>query len=263
MNSPAQAIAWEIWRKFRWVFCCCAAVIPIAALAHLAFGRAFPELVGFFEGTAMLLSVSALIVIFSFCEVDEKRKTTGFPTRLFVLPIGTFKLVTLPIVYGVITVMGFYFIWAALLAQQWPDTLSREQIVCYASVLSAVLASLQAILWSLHRFNWIRALLLFGAVWTWLALTIAASGDNPDVPPANVTVISMLAFVICYVLALLAVHRERCGEWKGGMERFFQSIFDALPWRRKPFASRAGAQFWLEWRRRDGCSPLSLRFKLV
>src|SRR5215212_2820560 len=116
MTTSSQAIAWEIWRRFRWAFLSCAALIPLAALAHLAFGRAFPELVGFFEGTAILLTASALIIIFSFCEVDEKRRTTGFPTRLFVLPIHTFKLVSLPVFYGVITLVCFYFAWAMLLS---------------------------------------------------------------------------------------------------------------------------------------------------
>jgi hypothetical protein len=250
MNTPAQAIAWEIWRRFRWAFLCCAALIPLAAVAHLGLGRAFPELVGLFEGTAIILSASALIIIFCFCEVDEKRRTTGFPTRLFVLPIHTFKLVSLPVFYGVISLVCFYFAWAILLTHQWPDSISREQVVCYAAVLPAALASLQAIVWSLHRFNWLRALLLFGAAWTWLALTIGASGDQPRIRPATLTAICFLGFFACYAIALLAVLRERSGEWKGGLERFFQSILDALPWRRRAFASASNAQFWLEWRRR-------------
>jgi hypothetical protein len=250
MNSPAQAIAWEIWRKFRWAFLCCAAVIPVAAVVHLAFGRAIPELVGFFEGTAILLSGSTLIIIFAFCEVDEKRRTTGFPTRLFVLPIHTFKLVSLPIIYGVITVICFYFVWAMLLMRQWPDVLSGEQMIYYASVLPAALASLQAIVWSLHRFNWIRALLLFGTAWAWLALVISSSGDHPSIRPSTLTRISLIIFAASFALAFVAVHRERSGAWKGGVERFFQAILDALPWRRKPFTSTARAQFWMEWRRR-------------
>src|SRR5205085_7660897 len=59
-------------------------------------------------------------------------------------------------------------------------------------------------------------------------------------------VISALAFVS----ALIAVERERRGEWLGWLERFYQSILDRLPWRRKPFASLQQAQFWLEWHRR-------------
>ncbi|HUR44712.1 MAG TPA: hypothetical protein VMZ27_02465 [Candidatus Saccharimonadales bacterium] len=248
--QPARAIAWEIWRRFRWVFIIAAALIPFSAVLHLGLGGEFPELVGIFEGAAALLSLMALVVVFTFCEVDATQRTTGFPTRLFVLPIDTFKLVSLPVLYGGLALLCLYWVWTVLLNSLWGQLLSAEQTICYAVVIPAILVSLQTVLWSLPRFNSIRAVLLFLIAWAWLALIIAVSGNHPAVSPLVVTRVSALVFLLCYAIAIIAVKRERCGQWKGGIERSLQAFLDHLPWRQKVFCGSGAAQFWLEWRRR-------------
>ena len=110
MQSPAYAIAWEIWRKNRWGILIIVAAIPVWAL----FSRAlvgplqpsgdetlkmlWPVLVLLADIVPMWVSLLALGVMFCFTEMDAQRGVPRFPSRLFTLPVRTRTLVTWPMI---------------------------------------------------------------------------------------------------------------------------------------------------------------------
>jgi hypothetical protein len=78
---------------------------------------------------------------------------------MFRLPLPTWKLVMGPVVAGLLVLGFFYGVWVCSLAwlfhwrlgSQWMATIAAHYLT-----LAAMLVSLQAIVWSLHRHPWIR-----------------------------------------------------------------------------------------------------------
>src|SRR5215212_7896837 len=104
MNSPLISIGWELLARKRWATALVAIALPLSYGLNLLWpnlGRAVREghEPGFFmpfEFVAFLLSMATLFWLFSYAEPDRTGKQSGFPARLFVLPMRTFQLVSIP-----------------------------------------------------------------------------------------------------------------------------------------------------------------------
>src|ERR1043165_3337610 len=121
MRSPITALTWQIWRRnrgsgwvvpgiilFAWLF---DATLP-ASLRKTESGR---DLIGAIHGLVMASSLVTVFSIFNFTESNRGKEWTGFPYRLFVLPVPTLLLVTLPLALGVVCVGLVYAAWANLI----------------------------------------------------------------------------------------------------------------------------------------------------
>ncbi len=193
-----------------------------------------------------------MIVFWSFCftEMDARGRHLGVPSRMFVLPVRTLKLVSYPIIFGTASILLFYLAWSGVVWLQWGARIPRDIALCHLGLLAAMMVSMQAIVWGLHRFNWTRMIAL-GAVGSLLGgIGVIDIQYETWLSRRALVILSATVMLAAYFSALWAVDRDRRGEWLGGLERFYQRIFDALPWRRTPFKSFPHAQFWVEWRRR-------------
>jgi len=247
MNTPAAAIAWEIWRKNRLVLALVTALLPISFLLRAIL---WPEAVQLFEAFAVVATAVILFWVFSFTEIDERGRHSGFPARMFVLPVRTVKLVSYPVLYGTLSILLFYFAWVGALSVQWNLNLPRQTILCEAVLPAAIMVSIQAGVWALHRFNWTRMVALTaGATLAGCFIAFSLEGEA-WVSRKQLTMGAFAVLAVAYGVALVAVERDRRGNWLKWLERFYQGIFDALPWRRKMFAFPQQAQFWIEWNRR-------------
>ena len=259
MHTPGIAIAWEIWRKNRWGLTLVAACLPLSLLVWAASAGRWPNGVRIFEFYIVLLSLVILFWAFSFTELDARGRHSGFPSRLFVLPVRTARLVSYPILYGVVSILVFYFVWLGVLRAQWRFEFPAAKLLCVGTVLASMMVTMQAIVWTLHRFIWTR-LLLLSATGTTLAVAGILSLEPENIPwltAPRVTAGCALAGLLAYATALYAVGRDRRGEWLGRLEWGCQALVDCLPWRGGRFTSAPRALFWMEWHRRGwllGCS---------
>src|SRR6185436_4726890 len=105
MKSSAAAIAWEIWSRNRWFLSAVVAAIPLSFLGWVTIGAWWPETIKIFELFAIQLSIGVLFWAFSFTEQDSRGRHSGFPARMFVLPVRTRTLVSYPMLYGVVSVL--------------------------------------------------------------------------------------------------------------------------------------------------------------
>src|SRR5437867_274328 len=250
MHSPAAAIAWEIWRKNRWALSLVAAAIPLSFPIWSLVGAAIPEATQIFEFFAILLSMATVFWAFSFTEMDARGRHSGFPSRMFVLPVRTVKLVSYPALYGTGVILLLYSLWLGAISMQWKVKIPSETILCQLSVLAAMMMSMQAIAWALHRFNLTRMLLL-GVSGSVLGCGGLLCLDEQQMFSRKaLTIVAGAAVIVSYVGALVAVEHDRRGELLGWLGRVYERIIDLFPWRQKPFASGAPAQFWIEMRRR-------------
>src|SRR5262249_50758811 len=90
-------------------------------------------------GAAFLLA----LWICSFTEFNPGRGTTGFPHRLFVLPISSFRLVLVPMAVGVI---GMELVCGVLLLIRE----GGESVAPYALLLGVYMVLHQTVLWTVN-----------------------------------------------------------------------------------------------------------------
>ncbi|MGA2244190.1 MAG: hypothetical protein ABSH48_04235 [Verrucomicrobiota bacterium] len=208
------------------------------------------------------MTLSFLLLMGIFNHTDYNQEWSGFPYRLFVLPVPTWQLVALPMALGLAAVEGVYFAWIKLV---W----TNDQIMMpewFAVVLGAYMIFFQTILWTLAAFRATRLVVLaLGGVSILLVASLPFMARIFPLPwatePGLMTVLAVLSFVAC-VIAWTAVARQRSG---GGRRlRWFKvlvdRIVDAIPRRTRDFSSPAAAQFWFEWRQAGWVLPVCTAF---
>jgi hypothetical protein len=255
-----MTLAWEIWRRNRLL----ARLAAVAITACVLCNWMIPEKILSrddlkpFYGLAMVLSFGLVFGIFHCAEFSAKRDWHGFQYRFFTLPVLTSVLVACPMVLGVLSVELVYFAWARLVFAP----LGLDFSLWPAAVLGVGLLTYQAIVWSLGGFRITRIIMLAlaGIVYMNLAsLPLFAqfiSWPREKVFQAATLFLAMLAFG-SFFGAWYSVERQRHGggRGRGWLKTMIDQCLDALPRRRRDFASPAAAQFWLEWRRAGWLLP--------
>jgi hypothetical protein len=153
---------------------------------------------------------------------------------------------------GVVTVELTYLAWAKFVF----DTMGDRISLWPAAVLASALPCYQALVWSLAGFRITRIIVLALAGMVFLNIAMI-----PAFPALQPWPLEKTCAVFVWVLAGLglgailggwfAVERQRRGggRGRGWLQAQWGRMVDALPRRRKEFASKESAQFWYEWRR--------------
>ena len=265
MRSPVIALAWEIWRQNRRSIWLVLGIITFCSLVNQLVPEqirkvdAYRELLGILDGMMMALSFLFIFGIFNYTSSNSGKDWTGFPYRLFVLPVPTFLLVAFPMVLGVLSVDLVYWFWAKLVYKQG----DLSTTAWFPMVLGGFMAVYQTILWSLAGFRITRivALGLMGPIFVFLGVLPFSTKESTGAfwtSEKSLTVLVAGIALAAFLIAWVSVARQRSG---GGRRRSWVSMLldavtDALPRRRKNFASPAAAQFWFEWRRSGLVLPM-------
>jgi len=252
MRSPITALTWEIWQRNRRSARLVIGIVLFGWLFHLVSPPSFGALA--VARVNCLLSVASLLLvfgIFNYTEFNPLKEWTGFPYRLFALPVATWMLVALPMSLGVAAVELVYLTWVELIFAH--DGVYRHGWI--AVLTGACMVFYQTILWALAGFRVLRMIMLGVTGTSFIGVAVLPLfGEYISSPWFSERVlIALLAglSLIAFLTAWICVARQRCG---GGRRRNWllalgDTVSDALPRRRKGFASPKDAQFWFEWRR--------------
>jgi hypothetical protein len=190
------------------------------------------------SGAVFLLVLS----VFGYTEFDPQRNTAGFPSRLFVLPVTSLKLVAVPTILGVAAIELVALLWGELVfghgdLSMWFLFAAPMYMVFY-----------QTILWTLPGVRSLR-LMLLGLPGVVLIMLPIAQFPGRSIRPFMYTIAALA--VVSFLASWGFVARQRSGgeasvAW---IQAVVRHLSDRLPKRTKPFASAAAAQFWFEWRR--------------
>jgi hypothetical protein len=183
---------------------------------------------------------------------DGKLETaeSGFPARLFLLPVRTPALVAWPMLQGVTAAVLLWLVWDHFVLR--PS--SVETPAWWPMMLAAVVATSQAIAWLPFGLPWVRILV---AVVLLTALVrapafLALAGDRfADDQDRILGTFALALIPVAFLVAWRGVARARRGDnpdWLGAW-RSARSAATVLP-ERRPFASPMRAQVWYEWRTR-------------
>jgi hypothetical protein len=257
MRSPIAALTWEIFRRNRRTIWVIAAIILSAWVFNLCFASEFRSTVSqnrqLLTINCLLMVASVLLVfsVFNYTEFNPQKEWTGFPYRLFALPVTALTLIAVPMLLGVAGVELVYLIWLKLIFTQ-NELLKPEWFAC---LLGSCMIFYQTILWTLAGFRVLRIIVLglIGTSFVGVGFLpfFAQYGSSPWFSENFlIGLLSGLA-VLAFAGAWVCIVRQRYG---GGQRRnwvihLIERITDALPARTKGFGSPAAAQLWYEWRR--------------
>jgi hypothetical protein len=142
----------------------------------------------------------------------------------------------------------------------WPLGL-RPNLLWPAAAVAASLAWLQALAWSPFGASWVRTVLVI------VVLSALVLGPGVlfalHVPAAILTSVLFVILVAAYPVALAGVERARRGDTPRWRLPRLDDLLRPAESPRRPFASAAQAQSWLEWRRHGLALPLVQTFLLL
>ncbi len=256
MRSPLTALLWEIWRRNRRAVWLVIGIILFAWLFNLVLPDSFRATTA---GRARLMAINCLLMagsfllvfgMFNYTELNPQKEWTGFPYRLFSLPVSTWRLPALPTLAGVAALEAAYLAWLALV---FGHSLKKPEWI--AVLLGAYMVFYQTILWSLAGFRILRIVVLglVGTSFVGVASLPLFAQFIPSLWLSEKILIPLVTLVAlaAFVMAWISLARQRCG---GGRRRnrlraLIGWVTEVLPERKRGFRSPAAAQFWFEWRR--------------
>jgi hypothetical protein len=258
MRSPALALGWELWARNRVGL----ALLGTGLAVVVILGQILPtdstaRTMGQLTCLAAMFAFIYLLSVFVYSPNSFGSKSAGFPPRLFALPVRTSVLVLWPMVYGVTTAaLGWVVINGLILM---PCGLAQEFVWWPALLLAALMASFQAVSWTLVRSVLLRlavAIVVLPSVLMMVLLFVAKRNIHLSVEEVSACLAAVI--VASYLVAVAGVARERRGDRLGWMwlGRLLLRVLPHLPTRRHVFASAQAAQRWPEVRRHAWLLPV-------
>ena len=144
MNSPALVMAWQIWTRHR-------LGIRISAVCLLLMVIAFPPILRNFDSKAVfvltmipaaLVSVYVANLLLFTDEVGSL--TSGYPRRMFTLPVTTRTLVLWPMLIALLTVLSLWLVISVLVYQRGGY---RPPLILPALAIAVIMAWSQTVAW--------------------------------------------------------------------------------------------------------------------
>jgi hypothetical protein len=247
--SPTTMLLWGIWRQHRSTIGAIAILTVAGNVVDFldSGGRA----AGDSSPITVLLAMFAFLLlfgVFNYTESNGDRGLGSFPRRLFVLPVTSLRLVTVPMVAAIASMEILYLLWMVPLSRG--GSLSTPFV---AVLIAALMVFYLCVLWTLERAGSLR-LITLGVIVISVFVVGQLPTFAPTPPPPWRSEIALSALVaalaaVAFLLASRHVARLRAGDARGDRGASLANwIAEATPARRSAFANAAAAQFWYEWR---------------
>jgi hypothetical protein len=265
MHSPTLGLTWQIWYRHRWGFAAVVAYVVVwsALLTALPAGT-FGTNDGSLLSILMVFGLIYMAAAFAYgFDSQVEGRESGFPARLFTLPVRTRVLVGWPMLQGTLTVALLWAAWCCFVL--WP-TGTEVAVLPTALLAAACVAWLQALMWRPFGLPWGRVLV---ALPTLTPLVLApVFGPLYGVTETALVVVYVAVLAAAYAVTVTSVARARRGDvphWGGPLRRV-TDLLSWRPWARRgaqPFPSAARAQLWYEWRCHGVFFPMIVGFFLA
>ena len=262
MQSVASAMLWELMVRGRWqipgwfLFGNAFPILLYAAFSHFEVDFADPA---FVIMHVLLLQLSMLMYGLGIVAAQ------GSLARLFLLPLTTAQIVVWHLLPGslllslqVAVSLGLQNVWFGL----------QQPVLGPALFAAALWAAAQMLVGLTHRT--LRSLLFASApvvlLCCWFGARYGGWFQQPTRYWMDITLLEictlLLSCVVCGVLTVQAIARDRCGERLQPLrlwllaERWLERMADRLLRRSGEFRSATEAQLWYEWRSKGIALPV-------
>lgn len=254
MQSPAQAILWQIYWRARWGFAAAAAFLLLAVTLTNLLPKYWTIQVdplgdtpvfGWFFGVCGLYANFILMAAFSMSAADARNLT--FTNHMFVLPVRTSRLVAWPMFSGCLTVAVFWLIIACFVFRA---SGIAAPLWFPAAAYALLLASFQALAWTPFAQRWLHIALTAAVLTSPLLVLLVGLFLNIQLSEPMATCLLLGLIPIAYLAAVSGVGRARRGaayDWRA-LGRFLEWLAKWRPAATHPFRSIGTAQLWYECR---------------
>jgi hypothetical protein len=250
-SAIATAIAWQVWSRHR-------LGLPIALGCLILMILLFPPILLRFESfsvftvTVGLAALTSAFIVNAVIFTDEAgNMDSGYPRRMYVLPVTTGTLAFWPLLIAIFTVVT---LWLAIAGLIYYRGGYRPPLAVTAVALAVCVAWIQTACWLPVKSPLLRVYVLllgFWALigtpgWLWWIETVSST---------QLQVLGGIELIALYVLARLSLAHDRRGDdWSLGVERLGDwcwSILDRSSRQPSRLAGPAAAQDWYEARCHD------------
>lgn len=215
MRSPATAIAWDLYRRYRWGFWAVLAyLVSVSVIGPVEYIGATTDRMAWTLMVPLGLSYYFLLAVFSLGFAgDVAARGSMYPARVFTLPVSNSALAGWPMLFGAVTVIVLWQVTAWLLP--WPKSAYIPKL-WPAFFLAAILAWMQVLLWLPYPLKGLR----IAAAVVWLTLFSLVGNLAIHFQPAEAPMVALFApqLPLAFLVARYAVRRARCGDspdWRG------------------------------------------------
>jgi hypothetical protein len=258
MHAPALALSWQLWGRHRRGLAVALACWLLFVLLTLVLPddeslRRVLWLTGWASFLPLTLGYLIALFAYGFDGASLEARDSGFPARLFTLPVGTRALVGWPMLLGAAAIAVTWVAWACFVLRPngfavplwWP-----------ALLLAAILTWLQAVLWSPFRLPFLR----IGAALAVASVLGAAAGASVVYGVSEPVLAALFACFIpaAYLTAAAGVRRARHGGSATGPRQVRVRPATVAAPALAAFPSLARAQLWYEWRSHGLVFPVLL-----
>jgi hypothetical protein len=254
MNSPAQAILWQIYWRARWGFAVAAAFLLLAVMLTSLLPNYWTIQVdslgdtpvfGWFFGVCGLYVNFTLMAAFGMSGADARNLT--FTKHMFVLPVRTSTLVAWPMFSGCLTVAIVWVINAQLIFRA---SGIAAPLWFPAAAFVLLLATFQALAWTPFAQRWVHIVLTVLVLISPLLVLLVGLVFDVRLSEPTATALLLGLLPIAYIAAVSGVARARRGDtydwWAWG--HFVEWLAKLRPGATHPFRSMLSAQLWYECR---------------
>jgi hypothetical protein len=260
--SAVLGLAWMIWTRHRRGLTILAGGLAfLSAVARASVSGDGPAV---FIPLATTVVIGAAIYLLRVFALETNARLegceSGFPTRLYHLPVRTRTLVIGPMLGGAAAMALLWLVFAAGICR--PCGFDETPLGWPALMAAVVFAWFQVLLWSPFPFPGLRliALVLFLSPLAVVFVGLLCSRDIAW-PVWSAALGGLLA--LAYLAAVAGVSRARRGETGWTWPRWFRRSEAALPRIHAPFLTPSQAQLWLEWRCRGLAFPIVVACSLL
>jgi hypothetical protein len=255
MRSPALAIAWQLFARYRvWI-----AVGSVYFIFAAVFCQLLPQSQTFMNirhalALPLVFAPLGLMALFVFgSEIDIAGRESSFPEKMFTLPVRTSMLVVWPMTLGALTTgaVCVAITWLVLrpsgfvFSPWWPPVLA-----------ATCLAWVQTVAWLPFGVPWMRIPVL--AISVGIQGLLVELGYMCGISEPFILLMMIAQIPVAGSLAIAGISRARCGEnpdWRLHPVCLARLLCNPSGYK-QPFKSAFHAQFWLEWRLNGKVFPI-------
>ncbi len=248
MSSPPFAIVWQLWTRHR-------AGLEISAAILLLMVLVVPPALHAIDSPAFVMfSMIPSLVIATYVAnlltfSDEVGSfTSGYPRRMFVLPLPTRTLALWPMLVSMAVIVVLWLVISVFIYQRGGY---HPPVLLPAIALAVTVAWNQAMCWMPFRSQLVQVYCMLAGLGLLVGLP-SWSLVTKTLPVPVLATIGLLELPIIYALAVLGLrHARRGDDWSLGLSDIsdaYWSIFDRLTRQPPSFRSASRAQLWFEAR---------------
>jgi len=213
MRSLTYAMVWDVWNRSRYATFLLLGITVLGLIVHFVAPESMrPDGVNARTGQfvlhwvywhLMMISFFLVFAIFGYTEFNPAKSSTGFPHRLFTLPVTSLRLVAVPILLGIVAIEFIFWTWTGVIIRWKPTPVTG------AVLFGTFMVVYQAVLWTLGRLGALRLIVLALIGVAFFSADIFLTFPNSRLTESSVIFGSITVAILTFFLSWVCISRQR------------------------------------------------------